>query len=104
MKYTTRVAGHLLKFKERVPGIKNAIIDCGTVTRNFTVQDIKAAYFTRFGKELEGEEIDKWIVVPGRGVGWTFMNEIRFHTSSFYLEFLYGSDSGLRGWGRYSYI
>ena len=108
IKYKSSVSGHMLKIKERVLGVKDAILDCSYCKVPTTITNVKEAYFKRHEKELQGEEWDKWLVVEGRGKVWTFLNEVCFHSSCHYLELKFGAGElphhGNRCYLRHTYI
>lgn len=92
MKYYSRVSGHLIKIKELVPGIKEAILDCDYLNQPITLKNVKEAYFKRYETKLKGDEWSKFLAIPYRGQTWTFLNEIDYHKSCHYISFKFGSD------------
>lgn len=92
MKYKSSLSGHIHKVKGLKPGIKDALMDCDYHKLPTTIENVKKAYLTRFGKELKGDHWRQWLAIPTRGHTWVFLNEIRYHGSCNYIEFKFGAD------------
>lgn len=92
MKYNCSISGHLIKIKEHVSGVKEAMLDCDYDQVPTTIENVKNAYLKRYGKELEGDSWGRWLAVPFRGQKWTFLNEVQFHRSCNYISFRFGAD------------